>query len=444
MKIPQKAPEFHELLQGAANSKLAQILQLSDRLHTETRYLHWDELRRRDAEQGFTHEEWWIALKLKRKAAYRQVPLRDKDDKPFNYYATDSVQQLLHEIDSGASGFIGMPDPITNPQTRDRYVINSLIEEAITSSQLEGAVATREVAKDMIKSGRKPRDKSEQMILNNFLTMQRIMDIKDHDLTPDLIFDIHKCVTEDTLDDPTDAGRFRGDDDAIVVTDAEGTIYHTPPPAAELAGRIEKMCDFANGKTPSTFIHPVTRAIILHFWLAYDHPFCDGNGRTARALFYWAMLRSGYWLFQFVSISSILVKSPAKYAKSFLYTETDDNDLNYFIINQAEVITRAIKQLHSYIERKRKEVHNVEAQLRYMDQLNHRQRTLIAHALRHPYQKYTIASHKRSHRIAYGTARSDLLNLAELNLLRKMLQGKTMVFEAHSELHDRLTTDKDS
>jgi Fic family protein len=63
-------------------------------------------------------------------------------------------------------------------------------------------------------------------------------------------------------------------------------VFHTPPPAAELPARLEAMCDFANSKTPDTFIHPVVRGIFLHFWLAYDHPFVDGNGRTARALFY--------------------------------------------------------------------------------------------------------------------------------------------------------------
>ena len=87
--------------------------------------------------------------------------------------------------------------------------------------------------------------------------------------------------------------------------------------------------------------HHHIRAIILHFWLAYGHPFVDGNGRTARALFYWAMLHEGYWLFEFISISNILRKAPAQYGLSFLYSETDDNDLTYFIVAQTKVIRRA-------------------------------------------------------------------------------------------------------
>ena len=148
-----------------------------------------------------------------------------------------------------------MPEQIT-PETKDRYCVRSLIEEATTSSQLEGAATTRRVAKDMIRSGRRPRDRSEKMILNNYLTMQRIGEIKNEPLTPDLVFQIHRLVTDGTLDDVTAAGRFRRDDESVRVEDAYGEVFHEPPPASELDERLAAMCDFANGKTPSEFVHP--------------------------------------------------------------------------------------------------------------------------------------------------------------------------------------------
>ncbi len=124
------------------------------------------------------------------------------------------------------------------------------------------------------------------MILNNFLTMQRIRELRYQSLTPQLVLDLHRLVSEDTLDEPADAGRLRPPGQEVVVDDAYGTVFHVPPPAVELPGRLEALCRFANGETPKVFIYPVVRAIALHFWLVYDHPFCDGNGLTARALFY--------------------------------------------------------------------------------------------------------------------------------------------------------------
>ena len=199
------------------------------------------------------------------------------------------------------------------------------------------------------------------------------------------------------------------------------------------------MCDFANGKTPKYFIHPVIRAIILHFWLAYDHPFVDGNGRTARTLFYWLMLRNRYWLFEFVSISQMIVKAPAKYARAFLYTETDDNDLTYFIIYHLNIIQQAIKTLYEYIERKTRRLQAIENQLRGIIILNHRQRTLISHALRHPHQKYTFKSHQISHNVVYQTARTDLLDLENRGLLKSQKVGKTWYFTAVSDLEEKLS-----
>jgi Fic family protein len=198
------------------------------------------------------------------------------------------------------------------------------------------------------------------------------------------------------------------------------------------------MCDFANGKTPNSFVHPALRAIILHFWLAYDHPFTDGNGRTARALFYWSMLRSDFWLFEFISISSIIRKAPAQYARSFLYTESDDNDLTYFVLGQIKVIMKALEELVQYVKRKTKQVRVMEAELRGVEVLNHRQKALISHALRHPQHRYSIESHKRSHNVVYQTARSDLLNMVERGLLIKNKIGRRLYFSPVPDLNKSL------
>jgi Fic family protein len=402
------------------------------------RYLHWDKLQYYTPPKGLSHEEWWFVLKLNRRAKAKSVSLKDDNGQPFNYSLVDPIAELLHKIDQGAGGVIGMPDQITNPETRDRYCVNSLIQEAITSSQLEGAATTREVAKEMIRTQRRPRDKSEQMILNNFRTMQRIGALKDKPLSQDLVFDIHRIITAKTLDNDSATGRFRLADEQIVVGDMYGEVFHSPPAAEQLEERMASMCDFANGKTPDGFLHPVIRSIILHFWLAYDHPFVDGNGRVARALFYWSMLRHGYWLFEFVSISQILLKAPAKYGKAFLYTETDDNDLTYFILQQLDVVRRAIRELHDYIKRKTAALHSIETALRGITALNHRQQALIGHALRHPQQRYTFRSHQTSHNVVYQTARTDLLDLQQRGLLSGRKTGRTWHFTPVPDLEKRL------
>ena len=343
-----KAPPKLKVLQQRAEADPEQTAKFFEMISSRLvdKYLHWDKLRCHTPPEGVSNEQWWLAIKKQRQSLFKQVPLADRGQRPFQYLKNDFVDETLHQIDQSVATFNQMPEQIKNAETKNRYYVNSLIQEAFTSSQLEGAATTRIVAKEMIRTGRLPCDKSEQMILNNFAAMKRIYKLKDESLSKELVFDIHQLVTVKTLDDSSAVGRFRTADEKVHVIDMYNEIFHDPPPAIQLEERMAAMCAFANGRTPEHFVHPVIRAIVLHFWLAYDHPFVDGNGRTARALFYWLMLRHRYWLFEFVSISQIIVKAPAKYARAFLYTETDDNDLTYFVIYHLEVIRQAIKALY--------------------------------------------------------------------------------------------------
>jgi len=444
VRKPQSPPQLSELVEKTDRDHLVSIL-MDESLVDEGKYLHWDELRRRTAPEGITHEEWWFKIKTSRLQLKRELPLKDCQGEPFHYCLADLLLESLPKIDAQARGNIGISEQVMNSEHRDRYVISSLIEEAITSSQLEGAVTTRKDAVDMLRSGRKPIDKSEQMILNNFHAMEEILSIYKDDLTPEKICELHRIVTHNTLDNPEMAGQLQSPNDERVKVwdDAAGEVLHYPPAAEELSNRMQEMCDFANESLKTEkYLHPIIRAVTLHFWLAYDHPFEDGNGRTARAIFYWAMLRQGYWLFEFISISSLLKKAPTPYARSYLFTETDDNDLTYFIIHQLNTILKSISALEEYVDRKSKEIRNIDAYLHDIDSINHRQKALLSHALKHPASVYSIGSHGRSHNIAYATSRADLLKLDEMGLLRTSKTGKALRFRIVDNLNEMLISMK--
>jgi Fic family protein len=452
MQLPVVPPAFNTLL----NATLAQRPELLTRLmrgvsevDEQGRYLHWDKLRHLPPPDGLTSEQWWLGTKLARHKNLKPLPLLDQSGTAFQYSLPAMVLKELHWLDRNASGSIQAEKVIADPQTRDTYLIRSLIEEAISSSQLEGASTTQNVAKEMIRQAREPRDRSERMILNNYQAMRRIREFRDEPLTPSLVFELQRILTDGTLDSDDQAGRLRRADEPIQVVDnVSHVVLHVPPPAEQLPARLQALCDFANADAtreeyPNTFLHPVVKAIVLHFMLAYDHPFCDGNGRTARALFYWSMAREGYWLAEFISISTIIKGSPAQYGKAYLHTETDDNDLTYFLIHQLEVIHKAVTALHAFLRRKMQEINDAEQMLtrnaRLKGRLNFRQLALLRHALKHPRFAYVIDEHQNSHGISYDVARKDLLFMAdELKLLTKTKEGKRYLFVVPADIEQRI------
>jgi Fic family protein len=409
------------------------------------KYLHWDELRhRRTPTPTMTHQQWWILIRLARRQLSRSLPLTSAVQERFTFAMTDTVQRLVHEVDRDASGRIELPEDVTNHATRDRYIVNSLIEEAFRSSQLEGASTTRQVAKEMIRTSREPRTNSERMILNNFYAMEWVREHRNEPLTADAVLELHSIVTRNTLETEDGAGRFRrADEDISVVDPKDGEVVHRPPPAHVLPARMQALCKFANAPTMTEpFVHPVVRAILVHFWLAYDHPFVDGNGRTARALFYWAMLKQGYWLTEFISISRAIKKARVQYDNAFLYTETDSNDATYFILNQLKVLRTAIDELFAYLKKKAQEVRDVERTLRGRDDLNNRQLAVLSYILRHPDARITINGHQTSHRVVYQTARTDLLHLVERGYLEQRKIGKKLYFTPARDVHRKLNPGK--
>ncbi|MEU2572049.1 Fic family protein [Streptomyces anulatus] len=444
MKRPMPPPDPDSLIKSLLNSdnseKIARIF-VNPGAGPADEYLPWDKVRFKNPPEGLTHEEWWAGIKLTRRQMRRTLPLIDSQGKNFTFALPDRVLRSLEQVTRDASGKITVSEQVTNPGTRDRYLVNSLIEEAINSSQLEGASTTRRVAKEMLRAGRAPRSRDERMIVNNFQAMRMLGDIKDRPLTPGLICEIHRIVTDGTLDNPEASGRFQlpGEERVGVFAD-DGLLLHTPPPAEALPERIERLCRFANGELDEgSYIPPVLRAITVHFMIGYDHPFEDGNGRTARALFYWAMLNQGYWLTEFVAISQILKNAPVKYAHSYLHSEDDENDLTYFHLYQLEVLQRSIVNLHSYLAGKAREVKELQKKISgAAAHFNHRQMALLEYSTKNPGSSVTAQSHMSSHNVVYETARQDLIGLEEQGLLMKRRSGRSFVWSPAPDLEARL------
>ncbi len=432
MKIPEKAPDWESLYKKHSHKYINSLKfsLLEETKEANNKYLYWDKVKYLPFMKGIKPEEAWAIIKDSRQGAEQYLPVNPKGKgKSFSYWLPAVVQKNLYLIDRGM-------EKILKGQTAKEYQLRSVMEEAIASSQIEGAATTRAVAKEMLKTKRKPLDYGEKMILNNYQTISKLKEYTDKPLSKELLCEIHASITKDTLEEPSEVGVFRTEQNEV--QDLDNKVLHVPPPPEDVEQLINNMCWFANEEDGSSFIHPVIKAIILHFWLAYVHPFMDGNGRTARALFYWYMLRHDYPLIEYLSISSVINKKRTQYLKAFLYSEMDDNDMTYFVMFHLRVIHEALDDVVEYIKRKKQLEKAADQMYSKFPTLNHRQWPIVIDALTKPDEKYTVEKHMNTHGTARQTARIDLLELHDLGLLEMRKEGRKFVFTPVADLAEKL------
>ena len=378
------------------------MIELPPKIEVNADYEYWDKAKYKKLPEGFTPQMLWANVKASRLRS--MIPVWNKYS--INLCVTSQMQRLCHEFDMKFGSFWEVEGD-TQSSEKKYYLSSSLMEEAIYSSKMEGASTTRIVAKDMLRKKKSPQNKSQQMIVNNYNTIQYIVEHKDEPLTEELLLTIHRLMTEKTLDNPEDAGRFRTNDKVVVADMVEGDIIYTPPSFQEIPEFVESLCDFFNNDNPRTFIHPIIRGIIVHFMLAFMHPFVDGNGRTARALFYWYMLKEGYKLTEYMSISRVIAKSKSNYEKAFRYVENDGNDMGYFVAYNLGALEISFQQLRDYIQRKQREKSAANSFM-MAGNINQRQALVLQRLKEEPETIFTVKDVQEQFSVSSMTARKDL------------------------------------
>lgn len=397
------------------------------------KYLYWDKVKYQKTPKKVSPKNLWAAIKLSRSIHARKIRYGNYN---LQYNITDFIQKHLHEFDLNIGGQLGSKGLIPE-EDKKRYLISSVMEEAIASSQIEGAVTTRKKAKEMLRKNIKPRTKSEQMILNNYITIRRIAEIQNEDLEIPTLFEIHKLITSQTLDDETYEGRFRDSNDVNVVDAIDGEIVHIPPDYKEIDQLMKEFCLFFNDKDEKRFIHPIIKGCIIHFLIGYIHPFVDGNGRTARALFYWYLLSKGYWLTEYLSISRLIVKSKVQYALAYLYCEKDMLDLTYFINYKIRTMSLAYDSLRDYIQRKIDEKKRI-TEFQKIEGVNERQALILKWLYEEPDLLFSVKEIETRLTVSNQTARTDLISLVKLGFLEPIKINKKKRSFARSVNFDEL------
>lgn len=377
-----------------------------------------------------------LALEL-RKQHYTSLqsvlhPLLNNKGEPFVYWETPKIKELASHVLSQAVLMQGTP--LVKSEAHETLLFEqfkqTLANEAFYSSTIEGAKTTRRRAIEL-SQGAKPTDKSEQMCLNNFETLDYLIKKINTPLTHELICEINNRITKNTLsdEDAPYGGRYR-DDMVYIYENSEKKVHYSPPPANKVEDMMTQLINWANH--PPSFGKPVFNAFIeasiIHFYIGYVHPFFDGNGRTARALVYYYLLKWGFDFMRLVSISEFIFEAKKQYYKAFLDTEESENDLTYFILyslklfNTIFTTTREAWNKTDHIgflieKLKKEEIH-----------LNPKQTKFISMMIRKNMENVDIQKYQKIIRCSYETARSELTDLVDKKILKMQKMGHKFLY----------------
>lgn len=435
IKRPPVKAELANPWASLSSDQLPPYIPFAAPVDARGRYLPYDEFRHRVPKNLSVDIAWFFTKEARahaKQSLFGQVDPKRKG----TYITTNLMQKAATIVDqSTTSAALEWANKKVGEEQNISYMLEDLIEdEAISSSQLEGAATTTLIAKEMIKRKREPRSMDERMIIGNFKMMHFVWEKRLSPLTTELIKELHAIGVGGINDEKYMPGLFRLTDN-VVVEDSDGNIVHQPPPAVGLDDRLQALCDWMNTDhdeiESQSYIHSLIKAICIHFVIGYEHPFNDGNGRVARALFYWFMFKKDYGAFRYISISNLLKEAATQYGKSYLYTETDEMDMTYFIDYQCSVIMRAVAAFKTHCQ---KTVENIESFNAWLfnsgiyGKLSEKQRVVFQVAKNSPNTIFTARYVEEKLHCSYNTAATVLNGLVELNLFDKHKDGKEWIY----------------
>lgn len=383
------------------------------------KYLTKDQLRYRVKAADFN--AYWADIEKQRLENSIKLPLLDKEKRNLYYNLTEETIQNINQIEELAKK--ANIEDIIPDDIKSSSLVETLIDEAFSSSVIEGAHSTRKRAMEMILNQEAPVNKSEKMILNNYTTLKYTMDNIDRDIDHDYIIDIWKMLTINTLDKEDITTGYRDRD--VFVKSSESIIYQGPEPK-DVIPMMDSLTNYINSIED---INPIIKSCIIHYYFVYVHPFIDGNGRTARALMNLYLIKYEMDFFKYFSISKILTEKRSAYYKAIKCSEDFGSDLTYFIDFYSKLLLDTIKSIkQSYV--------NTYGQKLVFDTLvdkniiiNDREEKLITSLLKGKRLIIDVKDYTKMMKVVQETGRKDLDNLYNIGILSKIKRGNKYIYK---------------
>lgn len=217
------------------------------------------------------------------------------------------------------------------PIARGALVRGLVINEVVSTNELEGVHSTRRQINDLLQAQEESSTQNRRFSELARLYLELSDNSKIYPSTPADIRKIYDEVMqgEDMAGIKPDGKLFRRESVDIWMNGSK-VVHAGVMPEARITEMMSRMIELAeNPEIPELY-----SAIMAHFVFEYVHPFYDGNGRSGRYLLALYLSRPLSTLTS-LSLSRVIAENKAKYYKSFRQAEEKLNhgELTFFVMN---------------------------------------------------------------------------------------------------------------
>lgn len=200
-------------------------------------------------------------------------------------YLKNEEAEKLQDIKEVCKKFYGKISEIGRKKYDNDFVVRFTYNtNAIEGNRLSLRETSMIITENIIPAGATANDYTEA--LNSRICYDFINEYSG-EFNQKFLLQIHKLLTQNT--DCRIKGAYR--DEKILITGSEWI----PPPPEKIRDFMKKTFQwyYSNRKK----LHPIELGAILHNQLVRIHPFTDGNGRTARLIANWILLKNEFPMF---------------------------------------------------------------------------------------------------------------------------------------------------
>lgn len=410
---------FQEAFALVTDARFASI-----RRRAEHHPLTWDEFVLLPQPPGPTPRQIWELLTVLRRHTAVKLPEYAVDTLGRRgwYSLTRSMRGDLADIDRRCSRDSWLAETLQS-NAATHFVVAAHVNAALTAVGEDGVSIGPKRANELLLGERRPRTAEEQLLLNTHRVMWELEELAGQRCTPELIRSIHARVAEDAPQrSPSPPGLGIGGWE-ITSLDADATLQY--------------VARFVNEEGVDPEDHPIAYALGLLITFTTGQPLPSWNGLMSVLLTRLLFLRSRLPVVAMIPIArvyrawqnGVIVPPIVPVAlHDALIPVGDEFDFTLYVATVIHLTRMELDATEAAIRRALAGDQTMTRALAADRRVNHRQRGVLSAALSEPESVFRIDSHQRLYRVAYSTARADLLGLVDLGFLAQERRGQAFVF----------------